>query len=112
MIARVADFFKSLLCKESNDGCITSCFKQHQSSLIISEIMDPLNQEKAVEFIKQAAAKKTYSNIEKAEMFNLKMLDWAEKSGSHLSDCMLNCLREMALASLKASGAKLDDGQA
>ena len=74
--------------------------------------MDPLNQEKAVEFIKQAAAKKTYSNIEKAELFNLKMLDWAEKSGSHLSDCMLNCLREMALASLKASSAKLDDGQA
>lgn len=65
--------------------------------------MDPLNQEKAVEFIKQAAAKKTYSNIEKAELFNLKMLDWAENNGVKLSDCALNCLRETALASVKAS---------
>ena len=110
MIARVADFFKNLLCKESNDGCIIQCFKQHQSRLIISEIIDPLNQEKAVEFVKQAAAKKTYSNIEKAEFFNLKMLDWAEKNGVKLSDCALNCLRETALASVKAS--ELDGGLA
>lgn len=30
------------------------------------------------------------------------MLDWAKKLGKKLSDNMINCLREMAVAALKA----------
>ena len=42
------------------------------------------------------------TNSEKAKMFNKQMLDWAKKVGKKLSDSMINCLREMAVAALKA----------
>ncbi len=103
MIAKIIDFFKGFMHHKNSSGCIAKCFAKHKSTLVISEIVDPVNQERAVEFVKQACSKKNFSSSEKAEFFNLKMLDWAENNGVKLSDCALNCLRETALASVKAS---------
>ena len=83
-------------------GIILAIFAKNAASVMVKEIMDPVNQQKAYDFVKQLKDRTDLSNHEKAEVFNLKMLDWAKKIGKKLSDNMLNCLREMAVAALKA----------
>jgi len=46
------------------------------------------------------------TNKEKAAEFNKKMLEWALKLGKKLSENAINCLREMAVASLKVEKTK------
>lgn len=83
-------------------GCILAIFAKHAASVMVKEIMNPENQKKAYEFVKELRARTDLTNREKAEIFNLKMLDWAKRLGKKLSDNMINCLREMAVAAMKA----------
>ena len=83
-------------------GIILAIFAKQAASVMIKEIMDPVNQQKAYDFVKELRARTDLSNREKAEVFNLQMLDWAKKLGKKLSTSMINCLREMAVAALKA----------
>lgn len=83
-------------------GCILAIFAKHAAKVVVKEIMDPENQQKAYEFVKQLRLRTDLSNREKAEIFNLQMLDWAQRLGKKLSDSMVNCLRELAVSALKA----------
>ena len=83
-------------------GIILAIFAKKAASVMIKEIMDPVNQQKAYDFVKELRAREDMTNSEKAKMFNKQMLDWAKKVGKKLSDSMINCLREMAVAALKA----------
>lgn len=83
-------------------GCVLAIFAKHAASVMVKEIMDPVNQKKAYDFVKALKSRKDLNSWQKAEMFNIKMLEWAKQCGKKLSSSMVNCLREMALAALKA----------
>ena len=83
-------------------GIIIAIFAKRAASVMVKEIMDPINQQKAYDFVKELRAREDMTNSEKAKVFNKQMLDWAKKLGKKLSDNMINCLREMAVAAVKA----------
>ena len=89
-------------------GIILAIFAKKAASTVIKEIMDPTNQKKAYDFVKALQDRTDLSNREKAEVFNLQMLDWTKKLGKKLSGNMINCLREMAVAALKAEQSCTD----
>lgn len=92
---------------------LTSLFKHNKVGLLlqimlakaavagIKEILDPDNQKKAYDFVKELKAS-DMSNLEKAKAFNKKMLKWAKSVGKVMGESVINCLREMAVNAVKA----------
>ena len=68
--------------------------------------MNVENQKKAYEFVKSLHNDTTKTNMEKAQVFNLKMLDWAKREGKNISDSVINCLRELAVNAIKSETTK------
>lgn len=101
MFATILAWIKGLFTAKKL-GIILAIFAKKAASIMIKEIMDPVNQQKAYDFVKELRAREDMTNSEKAKMFNKQMLEWAKKVGKKLSDSMINCLREMAVAALKA----------
>ena len=64
--------------------------------------MDSDNQKKAYEFVKELNARTDMTNYEKAQTFNLKMLDWAKKLGKIRTDSTINCPRVLAVNAIKS----------
>lgn len=76
------------------------------ATTIGKEIFDTENQKVALDFVKELQQRTDLTNKEKAAEFNKKMLEWALKLGKKLSENAINCLREMAVASLKVEKIK------
>ena len=68
--------------------------------------MNVENQRKAYEFVKSLHNDTTKTNMEKAQVFNLKMLDWAKREGKNIGDSVINCLRELAVNAIKSETTK------
>lgn len=83
-------------------GCITLSLEKNGKASVVKQIADLENQRKALEFAKKLHRRKDYTDYEKAQVFNLQMLDWAKTFNKTLTDCSINCLRELAVVSLKA----------
>lgn len=104
MIASIWAWIKGMFTAKKV-GVLVAIFAQQAFRPVVAEIMDPENQKKAYEFVKALRSRTDLTNREKAEMFNLKMLDWAKKAGKILADSVVNCLRELAVNALKAEAA-------
>lgn len=89
-------------------GCITLSLEKNGKASVVKQIADLENQRKALEFAKKLHRRKDYTDYEKAQVFNLQMLDWAKTFNKTLTDCSINCLRELAVAALKAEQACAD----
>ena len=83
-------------------GIILTIFAKKAASEVIKEIMDPINQKKAYDFVKELQSRTDLTNVNKAKMFNNQMIAWAKSLGKKMSGNIINCLREMAVAALKA----------
>lgn len=80
----------------------------HTTSALFKMLTDKENNRKAYEFVKELNARTDLTNLEKAEVFNLKMLDWAKSVGKVLKDSTINCLREFAVSIVKMEMERLD----
>ena len=87
-------------------GILVRMLLINTGSLIAKDILNPENQKKALEFVKELAKREDLSNKEKAAVFNEKMIDFAKKSGKVLADSVINCLREFAVNAFKAQQAE------
>ena len=91
-------------------GCITLSLEKNGKTSVVKQIVDLENQRKALEFAKKLHHRKDYTDYEKAQVFNLQMLDWAKTFNKTLTDCSINCLRELAVAAIKAEEQKIEAG--
>lgn len=82
-------------------GCILRIMLIKSGTTLASEILDPKNQKKAIEFVKELNADNTIDNMEKARLFNTKMLAWLQKIGKKMAESSINCLRELAVNAVK-----------
>lgn len=71
------------------------------TKIVATDILDPTNQAKAYEFVKELNQRTDINNLQKAVIFNKKMLEWSIKEGRKLGENTINCLREFAVAALK-----------
>lgn len=69
---------------------------------LISDILNPENQRKAYDFVKELKRRDDLTSLQKAGEFNKKMLEWSLKEGKNLGKSAINCLREMAVNAIKA----------
>lgn len=79
---------------------IRSLFAQIGKQLA-KQILDPSNQQKAYEFAKAVAQDKTLTNEQKTKLFNDKMREYAKSAGKNITECAINCLRELAVTAVK-----------
>jgi hypothetical protein len=87
-------------------GVLLAIFAKKAAEPLIAQITNKENQRVAYEFVKSLHGRKDLTCKEKAEVFNLKMLDWAQRAGKILADSAVNCLRELAVNALKAELSK------
>ena len=69
---------------------------------VVSDLLNPQNQKKAYEFVKQLHARKDLTNTQKAREFNKMFIAWAKKQKVAIRLSIVNCLRELAVNALKA----------
>lgn len=94
-------WFKSIFISKTI-GSLLRIILINAGNIIVSQLLDKANQEKAYEFVKELHAK-NMPGIQKAHIFNQQMLNWAKENGKKaISNSVLNCLRELALTALKA----------
>ena len=72
------------------------------TSVIVAEITNKENQQKAYEFVKELNANQALTTKEKAAVFNTKLAEWAKSKGKELSGSVINCLRELAVIAIKS----------
>lgn len=72
------------------------------ASTIFRALADKENNKKAYEFVKELNARTDIGGIEKAKIFNQKMLEWAKSVGRDLKESTINCLREFAVSVIKS----------
>ena len=100
MLAKLLKTFTSLF-KRDKVGLLLQIMLAKAAVAGIKEILDPENQKKAYDFVKELIAS-DMSNSEKAKAFNKKMVKWAESVGKVMGESVINCLREMAVNAVKA----------
>ena len=71
------------------------------SSVVIKDILDPENQKKAYEFVKELHNRTDISNKVKTREFNKMMIRQLKKEGKEVCESVINCLRELAVNALK-----------
>lgn len=101
MLSALWAWFIGLFTKERIGILFILLFKAGVSA-VAAEIADVGLQKKALEFVREFARRDDISNIEKAKLFNEKMLAYGKKIGKTLCDSVINCLRELAVNALKA----------
>ena len=94
-------WFVGLFTKEKIGILFIMLFKAGMSA-VAKQIADQQLQKKALEFVKELAARNDITNKEKAVIFNEKMLEYGKKLGKVLCESVINCLRELAVNALKA----------
>ena len=82
-------------------GVLVRLLLAKAGTVVGEELFDLENQRKALEFVKELNEREDLTGKEKAAEFNAKMLFWAGTVGRRLTLSVLNCLREMAVVSLK-----------
>jgi hypothetical protein len=82
-------------------GVLVRLLLAKAGTVIGNELLNPENQKKAFEFVKELNKDEKMTGVEKAAEFNKKMLVWSISVGKKLSMSVINCLREMAVVSLK-----------
>lgn len=100
MLSKIINAIKTFFSNEIVGIIFQKLFNNVKTALI-KELSDPENQRKAYTFVKELASRNDMTSKEKMETFNLKMLVYAKDHGKKLSDSMINCLRELALAAIK-----------
>ncbi len=100
MIAKILLKVCSLFPK-SKLGILLSILFSKASSTVIKDIMDPDNQKKAYEFVKELHNRTDISNKEKAKEFNKMMIEQFKIEGKNVCDSVINCLRELAINAIK-----------
>lgn len=101
MLAALWAWFIGLFTKEKIGILFIILFKAGISA-VAQQIADQKLQKKALEFVKELAARDDITNKEKAVIFNEKMLEYGKKLGKVLCESVINCLRELAVNALKA----------
>lgn len=101
MLAALWAWFVGLFTKEKIGILFLMLFKAGVSA-IAQQIADLKLQKKALEFVKELAAREDITSREKAVIFNEKMLEYGKKLGKTLCESVINCLRELAVNALKA----------
>ena len=101
MLAALWAWFVGLFTKEKIGILFIMLFKAGFSA-VAQQIADLQLQKKALEFVKELAARTDITNKEKAVIFNEKMLEYGKKLGKVLCESVINCLRELAVNALKA----------
>ena len=101
MLAALWAWFVGLFTKEKIGILFVMLFKAGISA-VARQIADLQLQKKALEFVKELAARDDITNKEKAVIFNEKMLEYGKKLGKVLCESVINCLRELAVNALKA----------
>lgn len=87
-------------------GILLSLLAKNAANKIATEILDPDNQKKAYEFVKELNANDALTTKEKTAIFNKKLTDWAKAKGKVLNGSIINCLRELAVNAIKAELGK------
>lgn len=101
MLAALWAWFVGLFTKEKIGILFIMLFKAGVSA-VAQQIADLQLQKKALEFVKELAAREDLTNREKAVIFNEKMIEYCKKLGKTLCESVINCLRELAVNALKA----------
>ena len=101
MLAALWAWFVGLFTKEKIGILFVMLFKSGVSA-VAQQIADLKLHKKALEFVKELAARDDITNKEKAAIFNEKMLEYGKKLGKVLCESVINCLRELAVNALKA----------
>ena len=87
-------------------GCLFRKLLFISAKTVVSEILKPENQKKAYEFVKELNKRTDMTNMEKAKEFNRQMFEWAKKMGKKMTESVVNCLRELAVNTLKIEKAE------
>ena len=82
-------------------GVLIRMLFAHVGKHIADQILDADNQSKAYEFAKEVSARNDMTNEQKAKAFNEKMRGYAKSVEKPLSECAINCLRELAVSAVK-----------
>ena len=82
-------------------GVLIRMLFAHIGKHLADQILNPDNQAKAYEFAKEVAAQDGMTNDQKAQAFNEKMREYAKSVEKPLSECAINCLRELAVSAVK-----------
>ena len=99
MFVKILSVIKSLF-SSNKFGILFSILFSSATKQVAKEIVDPENQKKAFEFVKELHNRTDMTNQEKMDEFNLKMLSWAKQIGKTMQDSVINCLRELAVTAL------------
>lgn len=75
-------------------------------SVVVREILDQENQDKAYEFVKELNARTDLTVLEKAKEFNAKFAAWGHSMDKEISESVINLLRELAVNAIKAELGK------
>ena len=100
MISKILLKICSLFPK-SKLGILLSIMFTKASSVVIKDILDPENQKKAYEFVKELHNRTDISNKVKAKEFNKMMIRQLKKEGKEICESVINCLRELAVNAIK-----------
>lgn len=82
-------------------GILTKIIFESVSSVIISSLLDKNTQKAAYNFVKELNLRKDLTNLEKAEIFNKKLLSWCLERGKEIKESVINALREWAVVAVK-----------
>ena len=86
---------------KSKLGILLNIIFTKASSVVIKDILDPENQKKAYEFVKELHNRTDISNKVKAKEFNKMMIRQLKKEGKEICESVINCLRELAVNAIK-----------
>ena len=86
---------------KSKLGILLNIIFTKASSVVIKDILDPENQKKAYEFVKELHNRTDISNKVKAREFNKMMIRQLKKEGKEICESVINCLRELAVNAIK-----------
>lgn len=101
MLSALWTWFIGLFTKERIGILFLLLFKSGISA-VAAQIADLDLQRKALEFVRELAKRQDLTNLQKAQKFNEKMLQYGKMLGKTLGESVINCLRELAVNALKA----------
>ena len=87
-------------------GLVVRIILSQAGKAILRSLLDAGNQKVAYQFVKELHQRDDLTNEEKRKLFNQKFAMWAAAGGKQIKESTVNCLREMALAALKAQLGK------
>ena len=82
-------------------GILFKILFTESASLLFKDLIDYDNQMAAYNFVKELNERTDIDGLEKAKIFNKKMLEWALKEGKKLTTSIINLLREWAVNMIK-----------